>query len=223
MIYSISKKKFINSALMKQRYVLTDTIRDINNFGGKFFFDETNTYYLAVAYGPSETITIFDCYSKQTLARAKENFTNAVGFCFICDYKDYNENNIDENFGITYHYKFKNDYSLNNAKDIKIKKIDSGSSFILETYDEIYMSFLPKSHGARLANFWNRYESNISKGEHSIYIAYVDDTIVGHVLIDNYDNYNACDITQITIEEKYQQKGYGKQLLNLVVCDIKKD
>lgn len=223
MLYLSNKKQFVNSTLVNPDYILTDIIRDMNNFGGKIYFDETNTYYLSIVYGSSETITIFDCYSKNTLDRAKEHFKNAEGFCFVCSYKDYNENVIDVKHGLTYHYKYTKEYPLDDTINLKIKRIDSDSSSVLEIYDEMYMSFLRKNHAARLENYWNRYETSILKGEHAIYIAYINDTMIGFVLVDFYFEHNACDISQITIEPQYQKKGYGKQLANLIARSLKKE
>ena len=95
MLYSMNKKQFIKSALANNYYFLTDIMRDINNFGGKFYLDETGIFYLSIAYDSTgETIMIFACYSEQILSRANDYFPNAFGFCFICDYIDYNDDNI---------------------------------------------------------------------------------------------------------------------------------
>ena len=106
---------------------------------------------------------------------------------------------------------------------LTIKKVDSNSSNILRAYDDMYMAFLRNDHPARLANYWSKNKRSILCGEHSVYIAYLDNIMIGFAMIDMYANYNSCDISQITIEEKYQRNGYGKQLLKLVVKDIIKN
>lgn len=211
----ISIEQTAQTVIVNSEYILTDIIRDIKNFGGQFYADETNTHYLSIRYGGvSEVVMIFDRYSKQSLDRAKAYFKDAACFDFVCPYKDFNVTDIDEPHGVTYLYKYLGNYSndLRQEAEVRIQKIDVGSVSALQTYDDTYLSFLPPKHAARLVNTWNKHEE-------TIYLAYVGQTPVGFTLLNEYPEYHACDITQITIEEPFQRKGYGKQLLRLVVKD----
>ncbi len=221
MLYSINKEQFIKTALVNRDYVWCDLLRDTENFGGKFYFDENGTFYSSVVYGLSECVTVFGKYSSQALARAKENFKDAAGFCFALAYDEYNENDIEISRGITYLYKLQDKPDVNLSGEVGIKRIDSASASVLAAYDEKYMSFLRENHGARLANYWKNNNAALLSGKEALYLAYIGDVMIGFAMVDFYGEHNACDVSQLTVEEQFQGKGYGKQLLVLVVSDLK--
>lgn len=216
MLRLLNQEQFTPTALVNSEYILTDIIRDIKNFGGQLYADETNTYYVSIRYGGvSEVVVVFDRYSKQSLERAKAYFKDAACFDFVCPYNEFNEAEIDKPRGVMYLYKYLGVHSdsLRQKTDVRIQKADAGSVSALQTYDDMYLSFLPPKHAARLVNTWNKHEE-------TIYLAHVGPTPVGYILLNEYPEYHACDITQITVEEPFQRKGYGKQLLRLVVKDV---
>lgn len=222
MLYTISRKQFVNQVL-SDYCVWTDLIRDSENFHSKYYFDETNTFYMATNYGGGDTVEIFSPYSPAVLARARNLFSQAVGFGFACRIDEYTDAQIHEKHGITFHYKFLdgNDTAIS---DIQMEKIaDEDSAEILKTYDAMYLSFLRENHGARLLNYWKREKDKIMDGTKCLYIARNDaGTPIGFAMVDHYPSLHACDITQITIEDVCRGKGYGKQLLCGIVCDVRR-
>lgn len=222
MFYTIPRQQFISNALAAS-CVWTDLIRDSENFNSKYFVDEDNTFYLSINYGSGDGIVIFDSYSSEALEKAKNIFPNAVGFTFACDIDKYNDAEIKEKHGVTFHYKLVERKNTSKT-DIKVEKIsDDNCIDTLKTYDDMYLSFLREDHGARLLNFWNRERDKILNGDEELYIARNEnDTLIGFVMVDVYKELKACDITQISIEDAFQNQGYGKQLLQKVVSELQK-
>lgn len=222
MLYTITRKQFIKQVLADY-CVWTDLIRDSENFHSKYYFDETNVFYMSTNYGGGDTVEIFSPYSPTVLERARNLFPQAVGFDFACRIDEYTDAQIHNKHCVTFHYKFL-DGSDTAISDIRMEKIaDEGSAEILKTYDTMYLSFLRENHGARLLNYWNREKDKIIDGTKCLYIAQNEaGTPIGFAMVDHYPSLHACDITQITIEDVYRGKGYGKQLLCGIVCDVRR-
>lgn len=99
--------------------------------------------------------------------------------------------------------------------------IDDTCSIELKLYDDMYMSFLRENHGARLLNVWNRRREELLSGNQESYLARNEnDILIGFVMVDVYKELGVCDISQITVEEPFQNKGYGKQILQQVINQI---
>lgn len=219
MLCEINRKQFIADALSVASYIWTDIIRDSLSFESKYYFDETNIFYLSINYGSGETITIFSPYSDALVEKAKKFFPYAIGFIFACSIEEYKNAYISEKHSVLYHYKFSGKKDRCET-DVVIQKIHNDSVGILKKYDDTYLSFLREDHGARLLNFWNRNKERIERGDKAMYLALKYESPIGFVMIDFYNDLNACDIAQITIEEPFQNKGYGKQLLERVVDEL---
>ena len=222
MLYRINRKQFVKNILATPQ-VWTNIIRDSENFKSEYYFDETNVFYLSTNYGSGNVITIFSPYSESILKEAKQTFKDAIGFCFACQFEDYDCDKIKPTHRVSYLYKLF-ELRKNTSVDISIKKIiDDTDINDLITYDNMYLSFLRENHGARLLNFWNREKENITKGKKALYLARnKENVLIGFIIINIFTELNACDITQISIEDAFQNQGYGKQFLSQVVDDIQR-
>jgi len=222
MLYSVSRKQFIHNALSSY-CTWTDIIRDSKMLDGKYYFDESDIYYLSVNYGGGETITVFNSYSDSLLEKAQSFFPNAKCIVFACQLEEYNNAEIKHKHGIVLHYKFIG-AAEEGDMDITVREVDESLLDFLKIYDSTYLSFLPENHGARLMNHWSRYEDRLLNGDEKLYLAWnKDDTLIGFVMMDIYKDLSACDISQITIEDPFKNRGYGNQLLRKTVNDLKKE
>ena len=139
-----------------------------------------------------------------------------VSFAYSCD--EYKQNDAETSCNITLHYRLLAPGESNQAK-LLIKKINSKDD--LEKYDNLYNFFLRENHGSRLVNYWTKNEHEFINGEKSIYLAYVDQNLpIGFAIVDFYKILNACDVSQIFIEDLFQKKGYGTQFLQLMVDEL---
>lgn len=220
MLYTINRKQFIANALATS-YVWIDLIRDSKTFPSKYYFDETNVFYLSINYGGGEIVVIFGPYSSNTLTKAKGLFPGAVGFDFACNVDAYAEAIIKEKHGVTFLYRLQ-EFNDRTQTIIKLQKmVDDTCSGELKLYDDMYMSFLRENHGARLLNVWNREREELLNGNQELYLARNEnDVLIGFVMVDVYKELGVYDISQITVEEPFQNKGYGKQILQQVIDQI---
>lgn len=223
MLYTLNRKQFINNALSSY-CIWTDIIRDSKNFNSKYYFDETNVYYLSINYFEEETITIFSPYSDSLLGKAKCFFPKASSIVFACPFEEYNIANIKHKHGISLHYRLCSSTKESNMDIITVKEVDESLLDFLKIYDDTYLSFLPEKHGARLMNHWIRYGDRILSGDEKLYLVWNNDNIlIGFVMMDIYKDLKACDISQITIEDPFRNKGYGKKVLQKVLNDAQKE
>ena len=220
MLYMIDRKQFIADTLAAS-YVWTDLIRDSKNFQSKYYCDETKVFYLSINYGGGDIVVIFAPYSNNILTKAKDLFSCAVGFAFACNVDDYADAKVKEEYGVTFHYR------LHEIKDqtqitIKLQKmVDDTCAIQLKSYDDMYLSFLRENHGARLLNVWNRDREDFLNDKQELYLARNEnDVLIGFVMVDIYKELGVCDISQITVEEPFQNKGYGKQILQQVINEL---
>ncbi len=219
MLYSLNRKQFAKNVLSSP-YVWTDLIRDSEQFNSKYYFDETDVHYLATNYGSGETITVFSPFSEKELEKAKKFFPNAAGFCFACNYDDFDKKPVNTKYGMSFHYK-NFDKVESKSSNLNIKKINSADKDDLQKYDNLYLSFLRENHGARLLNFWKYNENKLLNGDKELYLAWKENDLIGFCMVDIYKDLKACDIAQITIEKPFQKQGYGKQLLCSIVGTLR--
>jgi len=99
--------------------------------------------------------------------------------------------------------------------------VDDMCTIELKSYDDMYLSFLRENHGARLLNIWNRDREELLSGNQELYLARNEnDVLIGFVMVDVYKELGGCDISQITVEEPFQNKGYGKQILRQIISEL---
>jgi len=220
MMLSVSRKQFITNALAAS-YIWTDLIRDSKNFQSKYYFDEANIFYLSTDYGGGENVTIFSPYSSNTLTKAKELFPCAVGLTFACNIEEYIDTDIKEKHGVTFHYRLQEPKDITQTTVKLQKMVDDMCTIELKSYDDMYLSFLRENHGARLLNIWNRDREELLSGNQELYLARNEnDVLIGFVMVDVYKELGGCDISQITVEEPFQNKGYGKQILRQIISEL---
>lgn len=220
MLYSVSRKQFVNNALCHS-YAWTDLIRDSEAFNSKYYFDETDIYYLSTNYGNGETITIFHPYSESLYEKARGIFPYAVAFCFACSFGEYNANLIKNSYGLTFHYKLIGDVE-NTSCSVNVTRINNDNKSNLKQYDDTYLSFLRENHGARLVNYWKNNERQLLTGDKQLYlVSKNDETLIGFIMVEVSNSLKFGDISQITIEEAFQRQGYGKQALQSVIEELK--
>ena len=220
MLIEKDNKDFFTNYMKTADVVLTGLIGDSQSFNSKAYIDAKNNYYLSTNYGGGEVITVLKPYSIDLYNEILNEFSNVVSIAFIHNGYIGKETvgNIEKFSYLSYYYKFKAFKSETDKTTLPfiIKKLNENDYELAKQYDDLYLSFLPPKHGARMTNQIKNYAEAMKNGKNKKYFALIDDIPIGHINTELYFEYNACDFANIAIEEAYKQKGYGAAFLSEV-------